>query len=154
MNTTADRTPDLKSLRERLVGRDLPVGSWTVSGYEAWLTADAMMAPPPADDRLHPMHVFLASVQGAGYSIQDLFDLVDCRVEDGPMIGAMDLYQHRPLRVNEPMTVRSRILEIERKRGRSGVFDRLTIEITVEDADGDAVGRVENIFIYPRPEAA
>lgn len=153
MSTATNRTPDLVTLRNRLVGRDLPVGSWTVSGYEAWLTADAMLAPPPSDDRLHPLHVFLASLQGVGYSIQDLFDLVECRLEDGPMIGAMELHQQRAMRIGEQLTVRSRILDIERKHGRSGVFDRLTIEISVEDTDGHTVGRVENIFVYPRPEA-
>ncbi len=154
MSTAPHATPGIETLRARLVGRELPVGSYTVSGYEAWLTADAMLAPPPADDRLHPMHVFLASLQGVGYSIQDLFDLVACRLEDGPMIGAMDLRQHRAMRVGEHLAVRSRILDIERKHGRSGVFDRMTIEITVEDAEGETVGRIQNVFIYPRPEVA
>lgn len=154
MSAASPRTPDLGALRDRLVGRELPVGAYTVRPFEAWLTADAMLAPPPSGDRLHPMHVFLASLQGVGYSIQDLFDLVECRLEDGPMIGAMDLRQDRALRVGETLTVRSRITDVERKHGRSGVFDRMTIEITVEDSAGDLVGRVENIFIYPRPEAA
>ena len=150
---SSTRTPDLEELRERLVGRELPVGSYRVTGYEAWLTADVMLAPPPTDGRLNPMHVFLASLQGVGYSIQDLFDMVECRLEDGPMIGAMDLRQDRTMRVDEELVVRSRILDIERKHGRSGVFDRMTIEITVEDQAGAPVGRIENIFIYPRPEA-
>lgn len=151
---SSGRTPDLDELRDRLVDHELPVGRYRVTGHEAWLTADVMLAPPPVDERLNPMHVFLASLQGVGYSIQDLFDLVECRLEDGPMIGAMDLRQDRAMRVNEELTVRSRILDIERKHGRSGVFDRMTIEITVEDGTGAPVGRVENIFIYPRPEAA
>ena len=151
---SSGRTPDIDELRDRLVGRELPVGAYRVTGYEAWLTADVMLAPPPRDQRCNPMHVFLASLQGVGYSIQDVFDLVECRLEDGPMIGSMDLHQDRAILVDEQLTVRSRILDIERKHGRSGVFDRMTIEITVEDDDETPVGRVENIFIYPRPEAA
>jgi hypothetical protein len=141
--------PDVAELRGRLVGRELPEGSYLVPAYAAWLTEDVLRSPPLAAGTLHPMFVFYASVGGGGYTIADLFDLAECATEDGPMIGEMDLRQRRALRVGESLTVTSRITDVARKHGRSGTFDTMTVATTLAGADGEAAS-VRNTFIFPR----
>ncbi len=140
----------IEDLQERLVGLELPAGSVTFEQYEAWITAHALGAPPMPDGALHPTFVFYAGLRGAGYPIGHLFDLVACPPEDGPMIGEMDLRQHRSPRVGEELHVRSRIVSIDRKHGRSGTFDLMRVRIDVDAADGEPVGSLENVFVYPR----
>lgn len=141
---------DLDELRRRLVGLELPVGTYRVPPHEAWLTADAFGSPPLPDGSLHPMFVFLASLAGVGYDIPHLWDLAGVTTDDGPMIGEMDLEQHRALRVDEVLTVHSTITDVVRKQGASGTFDALTVEVRLVDESGATVGRVRNTHIYPR----
>jgi hypothetical protein len=143
-------TVDVEVLRDRLVGRELETGSYTVAPHEAWLTADCIHAPPVADRALHPVHVFLSSLVGVGYAIGDLLDLAEVRPEDGPMLGETEVTQRRALRVGEPLTVTSTIAEVVRKRGRSGVFDLVTVEVALHDATSAPVGTVRNTYVYPR----
>ncbi len=140
---------ELEDLRERLLGAELPVGTYRVRPYEAWLTADCL-GTTTTGEGLHPIHVFLSTLVGVGYEIGELWDLVGATAEDGPMIGETDLEQVRPLRADETLTVRSTITDIVRKEGGSGTFDIVTVEITLTDADGHRVGRVANAYIYPR----
>ncbi|TVR31369.1 MAG: hypothetical protein EA388_13520 [Nitriliruptor sp.] len=144
---------DIDRLAAELTGRELPAGTWRVPAHEAWLTADALAAPPLPDGVLHPMYVWYAGARGTGYPIDHLFDLVECRPEDGPMLGETELAQHRPLHVGEELTVSSRILDLERKHGRSGTFDLMRVHLEVHDAAGELVGTVTNTFVYPRRSA-
>ena len=145
--------PDIDELREQLVGMDLPEGRFVVRPYEAWLHADALGSPPLPPGTLHPMYVFNAALSGLGITIEELFALAGIAMDDGPMGGEMDMRQVRPLRVDEPLTVRGRIADLERKQGRSGTFDVMTAEITITDADDEVVGVVTNGYIFPRRDA-
>lgn len=141
---------DIGDLRARLLGRELAVGTYRVPHHEAWLTADCLGSPPLPPDSLHPMFVFYASLVGVGYTIEELWDLAEVSAEVGPMIGEMDLEQDRPLRVGETLTVRSTITDLVRKRGSSGTFDALTVDVSLTDEAGQPAGRVRNTHIYPR----
>jgi hypothetical protein len=143
----------IEELQERLVGLELPAGTVTFEEYEAWIAARALGSPPLPDGALHPAFVFYAGLRGAGYPIGHLFDLVACAPEDGPMIGEMDLRQHRSPRVGEELHVTSRIVSIDRKHGRSGTFDVMRVRIDVRTGDGEAIGSLDNVFVYPRRDA-
>lgn len=148
-----DRGVDLDRLTEELVGLELPTGSWRVPAHEAWLTADALGSPALPEGLLHPMYVWYSGVRGTGYGIDHLFELVRCPPEDGPMLGETELTQHRPLRIGEELTVTSRILDLERKHGRSGTFDLMRVHLEVRDDSEELVGTVTNTFVYPRRAA-
>lgn len=140
----------IEELQHRLVGLELPAGTVSFEEYEAWITAHALGAPPLPEGALHPTFIFYAGLRGAGYPVGHLFELVECPPEDGPMIGEMDLRQHRSPKVGEELRVTSRIMGIERKQGRSGTFDVMSVRIDVDGVDGDPVGSLENVFVYPR----
>ena len=143
---------DLEDLRSRVVGRELEGGTWTPEHHEAWLAADVMRtAPPEPGDQLHPMMVFHATVRAVGYTIAELFALLDCPMEDGPMLGAMDLTQHEPLRSGRSYSVHPRIESVERKHGRSGTFDLVATRFDVRDeADGTTAAVLTNTYVCPR----
>lgn len=143
-------TPDIDLLRDRLVGRELPEGTFRVLEHQAWLHADALGSPPLPPGILHPMYVFNAALSGLGITIEDLFGMAGVGMDDGPMGGEMDMHQVRPLRVGEDLTVRGRIVALERKHGASGTFDLMTAELTLSDTAGEVVGRVTNGYILPR----
>lgn len=144
----------IEDLQQRLVGLELPAGTVTFEEYEAWIVHRVLDAPPLPNALLHPAFVFYAGLRGAGYPIGHLFDLVACPPEDGPMIGEMDLRQHRSARVGEELHVASRIVSIDRKSGRSGTFDVMRVRIEVTGDGGDPVGTLDNVFVYPRRERA
>lgn len=141
---------DIDELRERLVGRELPGGSFSVPPYESWLMSDVLCSPPLPEGVLHPTYVFHAGMRGVGFDIASLLDLVHCRPEDGPMIGETDLRQVRPLRVGETLRGSARVVDLVRKRGRSGVFDLMRVETAIRDEQGAAVAFLANTYVFPR----
>lgn len=141
---------DIDELRAQLVGRELPAGSFRVPAHEAWLTADALGAPPLPDGVLHPMYVWYASMRGVGYTIEELFAMVGSVAADGPMLGETQITPGRALRVDEELRVTARVLDLVRKQGRSGTFDLLKLSIEVRDADDHPVGTVVNTLVFPR----
>lgn len=91
---------------------------------------------------------------GVGHTIEDLFRLVECAPEDGPMLGEVDLHQHRAMHLGERYGVSSRIVGLARKHGRSGTFDAMTVENLVVDDLGRRVSVVRNVFVCPRDRSA
>lgn len=141
---------DLDDLRARLVGCDLPAGTFAVAEHEAWLHDDALGAPTLPPGVLHPMWLFHAALTGLGITVEELFEMGGVAMDEGPMGGEMDLRQHRPLRIGEEVTVRGTILDLVRKHGSRGTFDLLTAHLEVVAADGQVVGEVTNGYILPR----
>lgn len=141
---------DIDELRARLVGRQLPAGSFRVPAHEAWLTADALGAPPLPDGVLHPMYVWYASMRGVGYTIEELFAMVGSVAADGPMIGETEITPGRSLGVDEELRVNAHVLDLVRKQGGSGTFDLMKVAIEVRDTDDLVVGTVVNTLVFPR----
>ena len=99
------------------------------------------------------MMVFHATVRAVAYTIEELFALLDCPMEDGPMLGGMDLTQDRPLRVGASYEVRPTITGVERKSGRSGTFDLVATRFDVREAgaaDDDIAATLVNTYVCPR----
>ena len=141
---------DLEQLRAEVVGRRFPDGTFTIEGYEAWLSADALQSPALPEGTAHPMYIYYAGLVGMGISLDELFAMVHSSAAEGPMFGELTLDQARPLRIGETVTIRGEIIDVDRKGGRSGTFDIVTFELAVVDADNEVVGSCRNSFIFPR----
>ena len=141
----------VEQLRERVVGKRFPDGSFTIPASEAWLTADAVGSPPLPDGIAHPMYVYYAGLVGMGLSLDELFALVGATAADGPMFGEAELTFVRPLRIGETLTVTGTITDVVRKSGaRTGTFDIVTFRLELVDIDGAVAGAAVNSFIFPR----
>ncbi|MTD13413.1 hypothetical protein GIS00_05575 [Nakamurella sp. YIM 132087] len=145
----------IDELRAELLATELPDGEFRIEGYESWLFTDCTAATPDVRSALapgtaHPMLMFVAGMRGVGYTVEGLFALAHCAMEDGPMIAGTDVRQLRGLRVGETVTVSSRITAVDRKSGRSGTFDLLTVEHGITAADGEPVGTLVDTLMCPR----
>lgn len=103
---------------------------------------------------LHPLWGYIAAQVGIGTGIEQLCALAGFSVDDGPMMGSIELeFRVQP----EPGTeyrVTGEVVDIERKHGRSGVFDLLTYRERLIGPDGEAAVVITNTFILPRRDEA
>lgn len=141
--------PSLERMRA-LVGRRFPGGTYTVEPWRAWLAADAVLAEP-GGPYAHPLLAWMASIGGWGMTWDDLFTWCHTSAEAGPLFGEHETVVHRPLRVGDRYRVSGGITSVDRKRGRSGVFDVVGYELTLHHADtGELVATCWNSLIVPR----
>src|SRR5690606_13194905 len=96
---TAEAPPDLARLQKKVVGHQLPGGSFEIAEYERWLGHDAMLAPPLPPGLLHPVWIMLGALRGMGVSIEELVGLAEAAPTDGVLFGETTLEQHHPLQV-------------------------------------------------------
>jgi acyl dehydratase len=139
---------------EHLPGTKLPEGSFTITAEEDEQLAETLGSRRPGDGIAHPSWAYMATQRGIGISVAGLCELADFDVNDGPMLGSVEMEYHQPLRVGVPYKVTGEILGIERKRGRkTGVFDILRYREELVDPDGRTVAASTNTFILRRKEA-
>jgi acyl dehydratase len=141
---------DEDQLREEIVGRQFPEGTFTIPPYEAWLTADAVLSPPLPEGLVHPMYVYYAALNGMGIDLDTMFAWAHSSAADGPMFGEAGIQQLRPLRAGETLRVNGGVTSLTRKSGRSGTFDIIGFRLELTDQAGDLAGVSTNSFIYPR----
>jgi hypothetical protein len=137
-----------------LIGHRFPGGTYQLPGYLAWLWTDAALATRHADVE-HPSLGYFVAMQGAGITIQELFDLMEADADSGVMFGETELEFSGPIRSDVDYAVEGEITGVERKSGkRAGVFDRLTFVIRVLDSDSSTpLVTNTNTWIFPRAEA-
>ena len=124
---------EFEQLRARLVGHRFPGGTFTVAGYERWLSHDAMLAPTIPDPLLHPVWILLGALRGMGMSIDELIELAGPGPHDGVVFGETTLEQLRPLARDETYRVHGEIVELRRRQGRrAGLMDLLTFRLELE----------------------
>jgi hypothetical protein len=110
------------------VTRSLPGGTYTIPA-DGGPRLDAIVGGDAG-----PVWAFIATVGGYGVSIEEMFALVGCRMEDGPMLGEWEVEFVRPLEAGREYRVSATILGIERKQGRSGAFDLVRVRAELGDA--------------------
>jgi hypothetical protein len=139
---------------EHLVGHRFPGGSYTLPGWLCWLWADAAQLEPDPD-RAHPALAYQIAIQGAGVSIQDIFDLMDASADSGVMFGECELEYRGPLRPDATYACDGEITAVERKSGRrAGVFDKLSFQVRIRETEAsEPVAVCTNTWIFPRAEA-
>ena len=129
-------------------GSALRSGSVTVTASDAARLEDVLGSPRPSAG-LHPLFAFIAAQRGIGVSVAELCEIAEFDVEDGPLLGSLDIEWSRPLHANAEYAVEGEINSLVRKHGRSGVFDVLTFQERLVDTAGVAA-TVDAIFILPR----
>jgi hypothetical protein len=134
---------------EHLPGTKLPEGSFTITESEQRRLADSLGSP--SDGGAHPVWAYIATQRGIGISVADLCALADFDVNDGPMLGSVEMTYARPLEVGVEYRVTGEVVAIERKHGRkAGTFDVMTFRERLIGPDGDEVATSTNTFILPR----
>ncbi|HEY8339158.1 MAG TPA: MaoC family dehydratase N-terminal domain-containing protein [Egibacteraceae bacterium] len=134
----------------KAVGTDLGGTTFTILPHEHWLTADAILSPRLPEGVAHPMYAYYATQGGMRLTLSELFSLAHAKDDDGVMLGETSLELHRPLRVGATYQVRGEVVDVQRKHGRSGIFDVLVFRLELVDDDGEAVAAAQNSFIFPR----
>ena len=105
---------------------------------------------------MHPIWAYIATQRGIGVSIAELCALADFDVEDGPMLGSVEIDCYaQPLKADVPYRVTGEVVDLERKVGRkAGTFDLLTYRLALRAPDGSGVVSCTNTFVLPRRDAA
>lgn len=138
---------------EHLPGTVLSEGSFTITAQEARDLERAMHAGPARDGETHPIWGYIATQRGIGVSIAQLCALADFDVEDGPMLGSVEIDFGEPLRSGVSYRVTGEVVDLERKVGRrAGTFDLLTYRLTMSAPGGVPAATVTNTFVLPRKE--
>jgi len=110
----------------------------------------AVLGSAAPTDALHPLHAYIAMQRGIGESIEDLCHYADFEMEDGPMMGSLDLEVFEDLQPDTEYTVEGELVDLVRKHGSRFTFDLMTFREHLYDASGREVARTTNTFVLPR----
>jgi hypothetical protein len=137
---------------EHLPGTELPAGSFTITPEEQARLAEGLGRDAP--DEAHAVWAYIATQRGIGIGIADLCALADFDVEDGPMLGSVELTYEGPIEIGVEYRVTGEVVGIERKQGRkAGTFDVMTFRERLLAPGGAEVATATNTFILPRSDA-
>jgi hypothetical protein len=133
------------------IGHRFAGGTATIEPYADWLLRHLVGSPPARDDIAHPLGAFLLGTDGLGLDLEDLFALFGASAADGPLLGEWAVDVIEPLRVGQAYRVSGEVVGAVRKRGsRAGVFDIVTIAVTVADGDGRPHAVMRPAYVFPR----
>jgi hypothetical protein len=131
----------------------LPEGVFTITAEDQALLSEALGRGDAGG--AHPVWAYIATQRGIGISVADLCALADFDVNDGPMLGSVELTYAAPIELGIEYRVTGEVLGIERKHGRkAGTFDVMTFRERLLAPDGAEVASATNTFILPRRETA
>jgi hypothetical protein len=135
-----------------IAGTELPAGSFTITAADQEELAAALGTGASPDP--HPIWAYIATQRGIGIGVAELCALADFDVDDGPMLGSVELTYSAPIALGVEYTVTGEVVGIERKHGRTaGTFDVLTFRERLLAPDGVEVASTTNTFILPRRDA-
>lgn len=138
---------------ETLPGTPLTPGTITIPKQERDELAEVLGDPPPEPGTLHPLHAFIAAQRGIGASIADLCAYADFPLEDGPMMGTLELELREPMRPDVTYRVEGEVVDLVRKQGRThGTFDLLTYRERLLDPEDRVVAEITNSFVLVRKD--
>lgn len=145
-------SPDIDALSQRLRGHRLPGGHYEVTADAAAAVArlTGWDAPEP-----HPVFASIGSLRALGVSIEQLCDLCEFRLEDGPMLGEFAVDFHREIQQGVPYRTEAHIVSLDRRQSaRLGVLDRLRFVVQIQLSDGTPVAEARYLWLLPRGGAA
>jgi hypothetical protein len=133
------------------IGHRFAGGLATIEPYADWLLRDVVGSPPARDDLAHPLAAFLLATHGLGVDLGALFALFGTSAADGPLLGEWTVDVIEPLRVGQAYLVSGEVVGAVRKSGlRAGVFDVVTLAVTIADGDGRPHAIVRPAYVFPR----
>lgn len=126
----------------------------TIEPYADWLLRDVVGSPPAQDGLAHPLAAFLLAKEGLGVDLNELFALFGASAADGPMLGEWAVDVIEPLRVGQAYRVSGKVVGTARKHGSlAGVFDVVTVAVTVADGEGHIHAVIRPAYVFPRRQA-
>lgn len=134
---------------EALVGHRFPGARYVITPHRDFLTRDVFGSPRASDGLAHPTFCYFAATAAMG-GIDRLFATCFSGADEGPMIGECDFSLDRPLRIGDELDCSGEIVAVERKHGRSGVFDVVACGFELHDDSGARAGTCTNMFVFPR----
>ncbi len=144
---------EFQALHDRVVGTQLPGGTFIVAEYERWLSHDALQSPPLPEGLLHPVWVLLGALRGMGITLGELMAIAEAG--EGTMFGETELEQVEPLRTGVVYLVRGSITQLARRESRKmGPMDLMTFRLEIVDPTGAVVAVSVQVFIIPRRSGA
>jgi hypothetical protein len=136
-----------------LAGTELRAGSFTITPADQEQLVSALGRGVASGDP-HPIWAYIAAQRGIGIGVAELCALADFDVDDGPMLGSVELTYAAPLELGVEYTVTGEVVDLERKHGRkAGTFDVLTFRERLLAPGGAEVASTTNTFILPRRDA-
>ena len=103
----------------------LPGASYTIPP-DGFARLDAIVG-----GETEPLWAFMVAMSGLGVTIEELFAMFDCTMEDGPMLGEWAVEYTGTFEPGASYDVTAEILELEEKAGRSGRFDLVRSKIDI-----------------------
>ena len=101
----------------------------------------------------HPIFLFTSTLRGSGASIQDIFDLLDYDVNNGPMLGQCNMSFTSPLQIDREYKIDGKIIslkeKISKKLGRIKILD---FTLSMFDNPNSQVASVDYVWILPEKE--
>lgn len=147
MTATTPSEEDMQAL----VGTPLSAGTYEIAHWENFLFTDACAAEQLPEGLAHPAHLFHVAINGAGTTIQELFDRASSMPGDRVSIDYYDWTMHRPLHEDERYTITGSITEHERSLDRRGALrDSVTYVFVLADDAGADVAEVAFRWHYYR----
>lgn len=148
-------TPDLDTLRQRLVGLKIGGRSVTVPPHEGIIGHRAFGWVAEEDTNLHPVWATLLGLRGMELSFERLFELAEGSAADGIFFGEAGVDITREITVGDTYQVSGLITEIVRRHGRkAGTFDVLTFELYLKTPSGELAATASNSFVFVRKDSA
>jgi hypothetical protein len=141
----------VETLEEELLGLEFPPGEYTITDWEHWLCADAILSPALPDGAAHPMYAYYVAIIGMHPSLADIFAYAHSSADEGVMFGEAGLEFHQPLRIGETYRVEGGFTKVVRKTSsRLGAMDLISFELRMFAGDGALAATSSNTFVYPR----
>ena len=136
---------------ENLPGTPMRSGAITISPQEKLLLAEVLGSEPTEGTALHPLHPYIIAQRGIDESIADICAFADFSIDDGPMMGSLELDLTAETHAGVEYTVEGEIVDLIRKEGaKRGAFDLLTYRERVIDPSGRTVATATNTFVLFR----
>lgn len=133
----------------------LPGGPYRISTAENEAVCGAVGASPRSAGRAHPIFFYIATQNGMGITVGELFDLCRFDPADGPLMVSTRAAFHQPIRTETDYVVSGEIIGLTRKPSRTfGAVDLLEFVLRLTAPNGEAVVECVNAWMLPRKAAA
>lgn len=137
------------------VGERLPGARVLIEPYADWLLRDVVRASASDTGLAHPAAAFLLATEGLGIRLEELFARFGASPQDGPMLGEWAVDMVEPLRPGRAYQATAEVTGAVRKSGhRAGIFDLVSVTVTLATAAGRPQAVVRPAFVFPRAAPA
>ena len=98
----------------------------------------------------HPIFLFTSTLRGSGASIQDIFDLLDYDVNNGPMLGQCNMSFDSPIRIGQKYKIDGKIISLNEKDSKKlGKIKILDFILSLFDESQSQIASVNYVWILP-----